>query len=295
MRRLISLNPTIRCIGVASCLGAPRECCAEGPAVLKQAGLEAAIQQAGLDTCWSEIAPAGRSTAGIADLLRRLADATATALAGGERPLLIGGDHSMAAGSWRGVGRALGKAPGLIWIDAHLDAHTPSSSPSGNAHGMPVAALFGHGDPAMTDIPGPCLDPRRTVLLGVRSFEPAERERLMALGVRIYDMAEIEERGLSAVFAEARRTVAGGFWGISLDLDAIDPSEAPGVSTPVADGLASAELVPLLYGVLREPDCVAFEIAEYNPLSDPDRRTARLVVDLVGALAAAELPWLRER
>lgn len=293
MRRLISLNPTVRCIGVASCLGAPFAGCEGGPERLKQAALSSVIRHNALDASWSEMLIPEASPMALNLLLRRLAEATESAIAAGDRPLVIGGDHSMAAGTWRGIGRALGTAPGLIWIDAHLDAHTPASSPSGNAHGMPLAALFGLGDPLMTDIPGPPLDPARTVVIGIRSYEAAERERLAGLGVRLYEMTEIDERGLAEVFAEARAMVANGPWGISLDLDAIDPGQAPGVSTPVAGGLLPDALGQVMRGVLRERNCVGLEIAEYNPLADPDGRTARLVLGLLDSAAAPDGATLR--
>jgi len=293
MRRLISLNPTVRCIGVVNCLGAPFAGCEQGPESLKRAGLSAAIRHNGLEAYWPEMLTPAASGDPLGALLRQLADATAAAIAAGDRPLVVGGDHSMAAGTWRGVGRALGEAPGLIWIDAHLDAHDLASSPSGNAHGMPLAALFGLGGGQMTDIPGPVLDPARTVVIGVRSYEAAEGERLSALGVRIFGMSEINTRGLAEVFEEARALLGNGPWGISLDLDVFDPLVAPGVSTPVPDGLVMADLRQVLRGVLRERNCVGFEIAEYNPLLDPDGRTARLVLDLVDAASSPDGATLR--
>jgi ornithine--oxo-acid transaminase len=293
MRRLISLNPTVRCIGVASCLGAPFAGCEGAPEQLKRAALSSVIRHNGLEAYWPDFLLPEPSATALNALLNRVADATAAAIVAGDRPLVIGGDHSLAAGSWRGIGRALGAAPGLIWIDAHLDAHTPDSSPSGNAHGMPLAALFGLGDPLMTDIPGPSLDPARTVVIGVRSYETAEIERLAALGVRLYEMPEINARGLAEVFAEARSLVDNGPWGISLDLDAIDPGHAPGVSTPVAGGLLPEALRQVLRGVLRERNCVGLEIAEYNPLADPDGRTANLVLGLLDAAAAPDGATLR--
>lgn len=292
MRRLISLNPTVRCIGVANCLGVSASGCETGPERLKQAGLPANIRHNGLEAYWPEILQPDAAN-DLGELLRRVADVTAAAIAVGDRPLVIGGDHSSAAGTWRGIGRALGEAPGLIWIDAHLDAHTAASSPSGNAHGMPLAALFGLGDPQMSEVPGPLLDPARTVVIGVRSYEAAEGECLAALGVRVYGMAEIGERGLSEVFAEACKLLGNGPWGISLDLDAIDPEAAPGVSTPVAGGLLPDQLRQVLRGVLRERNCVGLEIAEYNPLADQDGRTASVVLDLLDAASAPDSATLR--
>lgn len=184
MRWLISLSPTVRCIGVASRFGAPFSGCERALEVLRQAGPPSVLRHNGLAAEWREMAVPEPSTAALGILLRDLADATAAAILAGDRPLIIGGDHSMATGNWRGIGCALGEAPGLICIDAHLDAHIRATSPSGNAHGMPLAALLGLGDPAMVDIPGPALNPTRTVVIGVYSYEPAEVEQPGGNGCR---------------------------------------------------------------------------------------------------------------
>ncbi|HEX6734367.1 MAG TPA: aminotransferase class III-fold pyridoxal phosphate-dependent enzyme, partial [Azonexus sp.] len=293
MRRLISLNPAVRCIGVASALGGPAPGSDSGPETLRRAGLCGVIGHNGLAASWPVMLHPDSSAEALGHLLAAVADEAAAALAAGERPLVIGGDHAMAAGTWRGVGRALGEAPGLIWIDAHLDAHTPASTPSGNPHGMPVAALFGRGDAQMTAIAGPPLDPARTVLLGVRSYEPEEAATLAELGVRWFGIAEIEARGFDEVLAEARRLVGGGPWGVSLDIDALDPQPAPGVSTPVPGGLMPEDVRQGLRGILRERDCVALEVAEYNPLADPDGRTAQLVLALLDAASAPDAATLQ--
>lgn len=293
MRKLVSLGPVVRCIGVASSLGAPAAGCEKGPNALKDRGLASRLSHNGFAASWDEILLPGPSTAALGDLLRCLANTVESAVATGNRVVVIGGDHAMAAGTWRGIGRALDQAPGLIWIDAHLDAHVPASSPSGNAHGMPLAALFGFGDPEMAKVPGPTLDPTRTVLIGAHSYEKAEIEFLNELGVRVFAMNEIDERGLPDVFSEARRIVGNGPWGISLDIDAIDPESAPGVSTPVAGGLLPEALGQALHGVLREETCVGLEVTEYNPLTDRDGRTARVILDLVDAASAPDSATLR--
>jgi ornithine--oxo-acid transaminase len=293
MRKLVSLNPVVRCIGVASSLGAPSAGSEEGPYVLKERGLASRMGHNGFAASWDEMLLPGPSTAALGDLLRRLADAVEAAVGAGHRVLVVGGDHAMAAGTWRGIGRVLDEAPGLIWIDAHLDAHIPASSPTGNAHGMPLAALFGFGDPEMAEVPGPTLNPARTVLIGAHSYEKAEIEFLNELGVRVVAMSEIDERGLPDVFAEARRIVGDGPWGISLDIDAIDPESAPGVSTPVAGGLQPDVLGLAIRGVLRDETCIGLEIAEFNPLTDRDGRTARIIRDLVDAASAPDSPTLR--
>ncbi len=288
MRRLVSLNPTVRCIGVASRFGAPFSTCDRGPEALRRAGLLSVIRHNGLAAEWMDIAIPKASTAAMGIVLRNLADITAAAISAGDRPLIIGGDHSLAAGTWRGIGRALGEPPGLIWVDAHLDAHTPATSPSGNAHGMPLAALFGQGDPALTEVPGPALDPVRTVVIGARSHEAAELMHLATFGVRVFAIDEISRRGFADVFAEALRIVGNGPWGISCDLDAFDPEFAPGVSTPVAGGLDPMAFNQAVRSVLRERNCVGLEIAEYDPVADPDGRTSSLVIDLVDAASAPD-------
>ncbi len=302
----VPFTPVLRFIGVASALGAPdfgsTRGAQGGPQALRDLGLPAVARRCGLDAAWGFMIEApqdvdaehAKRLPALGALLREVADAVAATLTVGVRPIVLGGDHAMAAGTWRGVGRALGRAPGLIWIDAHLDAHTPESSPSGNPHGMPLAALLGFGAPAMVDIDGPLLDPRRVVVIGARCFESEEARLLAACGVTVFDAAEIERRGLAAVFADAQEIAggggaggrddsgeSGGAYGISLDLDALDPLLAPGVSTPVAGGVKSGELRLALAGVLLSRQCVALEIAEYCPDRDPLGMTARQAIDLV--------------
>jgi len=289
MRKLLPLNPTVRCIGVASALGAPAAGSERAPDVLFGGTLSAALRHQGMACRLDAILhPRLAYSAPLHELLQSLAEHSEAAILAGERPLVIGGDHAIAAGTWKGIARALGAMPGLIWIDAHLDAHTPASSPTGNLHGMPVAALLGAGHPDLVDIPGPGLDPQRLVMIGVRSYETAERAFLDRLGVRIFSADEVARRGLPAVFAEARRLLGAGPWGVSLDLDAVEPAAAPGVNTPVAAGISPDNLLLALRGLLRERDCIGFEIAEYNPAADQDGRTARLIEALIDAAAAPD-------
>jgi len=295
--KVLALSPMLRIIGVASALGAPVSDPKDGPAALRRMGIEAAARRAGLDVGWgaSIEAPAEPGMASLGALLGEVAREVCDSVAGARLPVILGGDHAIAAGTWRGVGRALGEAPGLIWIDAHLDAHTPATSPSQNAHGMPLAALLDAGDPAMTDVDGPPLDPARIAVIGVRSYEAEELRLLAAHGVQIYGMAEIRRRGLAAVFAEALAIAGadGKPFGISIDLDALDPLAAPGVTTPVADGLRVPELTAALAGQLRG-GCVAFELAEYCPARDPLGLTARAAIDLFEAACRPDSAGLRE-
>ncbi len=227
----------------------------------------------------------------VEEFSHRLARRVSERLHAGVRPLVIGGDHSCAIGTWSGVAEVVGPGRlGLLWIDAHLDAHTPGSSASRMPHGMPLAALLGQGPPGLTRIAGtaPVLDRRRVVVLGARSWEPAEARRLSDLGVRVIDAAEIHDRGLAACLEQALAQVRGHPvlpWGLSLDVDAIDPSEAPATGTPVPGGLSLEALSRGLAGVGNAPGLQALELAEYNPRLDPDCATA----DRLAALMAAML------
>lgn len=292
MSRLVTLNPTVHCIGVANSLGAPFPGAEAGPQRLLESGVCESIRHHGLAAVWPLTLQPKAIPDALHALLLALAEQTALAVSGGKHVLVVGGDHSGAAAVWRGVGRALGEAPGLIWFDAHLDAHIPDSSPSGNRHGMPLAALLGEGEAELVDIPGPALNPARLVVIGVRNYEPAEHELLTRHGVRIYMMDEVRRRGLPEVFAEARTLVADGPWGISLDVDVIDPLAAPGVSTPASGGLREDELVQALRGVFRNRQFVGLEIAEFNPLHDAGSKTAELLLSLIEASVAPDAATL---
>jgi arginase len=179
-------------------------------------------------------------------------------------------------------------------MDAHMDAHTPQTTPSGMLHGMPLACLLGNGDPRLAARESSALDPRRVCLVGVRSFEGGEAALLERLGVRVFLMREVERRGLEKVMDEAlaiARDGTGGF-GISLDLDALDPRDAPGVGIAVPGGIRGIELSRALARLKQDPALAAFEIAEYNPYRDRQRTTARLIGEIVLSLLAPVRPDL---
>lgn len=224
----------------------------------------------------------------VAALGVRLAREVERVLRAGKFPLVVGGDHSCAIGTWNGVRRALAaRGPlGLVWIDAHMDSHTFATTPSGQIHGMPLAALLGEGDAALTG-PAPTLYPQHVCLIGVRSFEAGEAALLHRLGVRVFAMAEVRRRGLAAVFDEALAIVRHGTagFGVSIDLDALDPAEAPGTGLPVPGGLGRVELATALTRLRDDPAFVALEIVEYDPHRDRDHRTADVVGALVDAIA----------
>lgn len=282
----------IQIIGAASGLGAQDHGCADGPVALRAAGLLTRLQAAGLNARWQEtLRPlaAPNPIQAITALCTRLSQTVCSSVEDGNFPLVIGGDHSCAIGTWSGLHRALKHKPlGLIWIDAHMDSHTPQTSPSGALHGMPLACLLGHGLPELTALggPPPQLLPQHACLIGVRSYEPGEAALLELLQVRVFTMEEIHRRGIEAVMADALRIAqrdTAGF-GVSIDLDALDPREEPGVGSPVADGLLGKELLAGLARLRLHPALRALELMEYNPHRDRKLRTAHMALDLAECL-----------
>jgi arginase len=196
---------------------------------------------------------------------------------------VIGGDHSCAGGTWAGVARTLQGELGLVWVDAHMDSHTPGTSHTGRLHGMPLAWLLGQDDNPLYGLASGVVAPNRVALIGVRSFEPEEEERLDRLGVRVFHIEEVHKRGLDAVFGDALAIATTGTtgFGISIDLDAVTPEEAPGVGTPVAGGIEGAQLARVLERVAGRADLLAMELVEYLPRLDPDGRSARVAIGLL--------------
>ncbi|HYD56773.1 MAG TPA: arginase [Burkholderiales bacterium] len=226
-----------------------------------------------------------RKAAVVAKLCGALAAAVADALRRGRLPCVLGGDHSCAGGTWSGAARALHGPLGLLWIDAHMDSHTPRTSHTGRLHGMPLAWLLGEDDDPLYGLTTGVLDPRHVCLLGVRSYEPEEDERLRRLGVRVMLVEEVARRGLGAALEEGLAIATGGTraYGVSIDLDVVTPDEAPGVGTPVAGGPGARELAGALTLVARTPNLAAIELVEYSPRRDASRRTAQVAVELLAA------------
>jgi ornithine--oxo-acid transaminase len=292
------LNPprSIALIGVACGLGGADAGTADAPAALRSLGLTAVARRLDLPAAWQpDLVPAASGRDALPGLLRHVADAVAARLDASELPVVIGGDHAIAAGTWRGVGRAIGEPPGLLWIDAHLDAHTPATSPSGNPHGMPLAALLGHGDTGMSSVAGPALDPARVAVFAARNWEAPERALLDELGVAVFDQAVIDRLGLEAALAQAMAVVGRrSVFGITIDMDAFDPADAPGVACPTPGGPPAGELLAALRRLARRRDCIAVEIAEYHPGRDVAGQTGRLVGELLEALLAPEAGELQD-
>lgn len=298
----------IEIIGAAIGCGAGDPRCEYGPDKLREWGFERRLAAMGCKAGWREqIYPhygASKTVPQtiVPEFCQRLMGAVAASCRRGALPLVLGGDHSCGIGTWSGVHQTVwqGGPLGLLWIDAHMDSHTPDTTPSGALHGMPLAALLGYGDPRLVRLGGiqAKLAARHVCLVGVRSFEPGEAVLVERLGVRVFFTDEIRNRGLPAVMTDALAIVQAGTvgFGVSIDLDAVDPTDAPGVGSPVTGGLRGDELAEALSALAENPRLLGMEIVEYNPFLDSDGATRELALRLVAAAlqpsvpAAANLP-----
>ncbi len=201
--------------------------------------------------------------------------------------LVIGGDHSCALGTWGGVLNGLqqpGKF-GLIWLDAHMDAHTFATSPSGNIHGMPLAALLGRADKKLAAMypSSDFIKPENLILIGVRSYEPQEYALLKQAAVNIIFAEQIDRLAPVLMKAVDKLSLSCQVIGISIDLDVIDPADAPGVETPVQDGIKAIELLEALSLINRHPKILGLEISEFNPENDSENKTLHLMKAIIEA------------
>jgi len=294
------MNKKIKIIGVPMDLGAGRRGVDMGPSAIRIAGLNQAIARLGFDVVDAgnvHISPAeaiqrtnprAHYLPEIAAASEELAKMVESSLEEGALPVILGGDHSIAVGSVAGLAsfhRNLKQKVGIIWLDAHTDANTPESSPSGNIHGMPLAVLLGHGARELTHIAGfaPKVLPEHTAIIGARSVDPGERELLRSLGVRVFTMSELDERGLSDVVSEAveiaTRNTAG--FHVTMDMDFIDPFYAPGVGTPERGGATYRESHLAMEKIAQSGRVLSVELTEVNPVYDVANQTALLAVELI--------------
>jgi arginase len=234
----------------------------------------------------------------VARTSRWLAGTTRRLTQNHKRFLVIGGDHSCAIGTWSGAADALRHSGllGLIWIDAYLDMRRPATMHSGAINSMPVATLLGYGTPELASIfrSRGAISPNHICLIGARSFEREEIAFSRRHDVRVIGMDELSRRGIEAACAEARaiagRCVAG--YGVSLDLDAFDPADAPGVGTPEPGGIRANEFRAAWADLTCGSLCIGVEIVEYNPYRDRADRTARLIGDLIArTVSEKRLRW----
>jgi len=203
-------------------------------------------------------------------------------------PLVLGGDHSVAAGSISGVAaycRRKRKKLGVLWIDAHGDMNTPATSPSGNIHGMPLASVLGMGPRELTTIGGAFtkVDPLNVSIVGLRSLDEGEKRRIMRTGVNVFSMTDIDRQGIHRVMkkAIARATHGADFLHVSFDLDAVDPTVASGVGTPVKGGLDYREAHLVMELISESNRLTSLEVVEVNPILDTRNASAEFAVELV--------------
>jgi arginase len=277
-------------------LGQSRRGVDMGPSALRYAGLDDRLRQLGctVNDCGNVEIPVRDELPleggleylpAVVEACRAAYDAGIDAISSGAQPVFLGGDHSIALGT---VAAAASRGSvGVLWIDAHGDFNTPETSPSGNLHGMPLAALTGQGTPEMVDLatPGPTIQESDVVLLGLRSVDPQEREFLRSSDVNIYTMREIDEQGIGHVAHEALERLGGcEILHVSLDMDVLDPREAPGVGTPVPGGLTYREAHLLMEIVASSTRVGSLDVVEINPILDERNRTAEIAVELISSL-----------
>jgi arginase len=273
-----------------------------GPSALRIAGLHERIESLGVPVVERgdiaspipEIKSAGdphkRYVREIARVCQKLYDASIAALEKGAVPLVLGGDHSLAAGS---VGapaefaRRQHKPLGLLWIDAHGDMNTPASSPSGNVHGMPLAALLGSEPAELARIGNfaPKVLPEKTVLIGIRNLDAVEKKEVRDSRVNVFTMKEIDRQGIAAVMEQALAIAGAGTAGIhiSFDLDVCDPAIAPGVGTPVKGGLDYREAHVVMEMIADSGLMTSLDLVEVNPILDMKNETAVLGAELAAS------------
>jgi len=272
-------------VGVPMDLGADRRGVDMGPSAIRYARLKESLEKLGftvsdhgnLRVPVPESATVAEQNAKYFPIIKAVCDELAVLveeiIAGGGFPLVLGGDHSIAMGTITGVAKARGRAPGVIWVDAHGDINTPLTSPSGNVHGMPVHfALQEHA-----------VDPKRMAFIGLRDVDDGEKAIIRELGVKAFTMADVDRLGMSRVLEEALAIVADGPESVhvSFDMDGVDPQEAPGVGTPVRGGITYREAHLLMEGVAASGTLGSLEITEINPILDRENQTAILAVELI--------------
>jgi arginase len=290
---------TVHVIGVPLDLGGNRRGTDMGPSAFRIAGFGEQLARLGLRVVDKGDVPSPipeRKGAGdphkryvkdIARVCQRLFQASLSSFSEGAMPIVLGGDHSLGAGSVAAAAahvRKQGKPLGLIWVDAHGDMNNPSSSGSGNVHGMPLAALLGSEPAELAHFagPGPAILAKHTVLVGIRNLDEIEKQIVRASKVHVFTMKEIDRLGISEVMARAIAIATKGTGGfhVSYDLDACDPTVAPGVGTPVKGGLSYREAHVVMESVAESGLMTSFDLVEVNPTLDIRNTTAELGTEL---------------
>ncbi|RPK16434.1 arginase [Paenibacillus xylanexedens] len=295
----ISVRRDVAIIKVPFGLGGARGGAELGPDELITAGLKREIASLGLvlskevrvECPIDPVVPAGRNRVKYLNEVRQVSEnvfnEVSVAVEEGAFPLVLGGDHSVAIGTFAGLTAHYSNL-GVIWFDAHADLNTEERSLSGNMHGMSVAASLGHTAFNLSHIAGAgaFIDPSNLVYIGLRDLDEYEKEQIKGLGIRAFTMHDIDRMGIQQVIEEAIATAGKGTDGIhvSFDMDCLDPREAPGVGTPVPGGLNYREAHYALELLASTNQVTSMELVEVNPLLDHNRHTARLGVELIASL-----------
>ena len=290
---------SVHIIGVPLDLGGARRGVDMGPSAFRVAGLSEKISELGhavsdqgdlpsaIPETQTAVDPTKKYINEIARVCRELYDVSLRSHESGAFPLVLGGDHSLAAGSVAASAdyvRSVTSYPlGLIWVDAHGDMNTPQTTNTGNVHGMPLAALLGQEPNELASIgSSPSVSPAHTVLVGIRNLDEREKGKIRAAGVHVFTMKDIDREGIAIIAERAIALASKGTGGIhvSFDLDACDPSHAPGVGTPVRGGLDYREAHMVMELVADSQRLVALDLVEVNPTLDIRNTTAEFATEL---------------
>ncbi len=286
-------------LGYASSVAGPGPGCSDGPLFLRNSTHFAALAESGISLDWQLMTRYMESDKSKSDSVTRqctlIAEHVARLVDDKKFFMVIGGDHSSAIGTWSGAHKATQSqgSLGFIWIDAHMDSHTPQTTLTGNIHGMPLACLLGFGEKKLVELvetPTRKFNPEHICLIGIRSFESAEQELLEQLKVRIIYMDEVRQRGLVDVLNEAVKIATTGTvgYGLSIDVDSIDPIDAPGTDVVEPGGLSGNELCRAVEIFAEDSRLIGAEIVEFDPHRDQDHKTEKLITELVRAITSGK-------
>lgn len=292
-------------IGVPMDLGQSRRGVDMGPSAIRYAGVVETLENLNYDIKDLGDVPVSRPDSKyekqednlrnlqqVADANQKLAEMVDKEITSNHFPLVLGGDHSIAIGSLAGIAKHYENL-GVIWYDAHGDLNSGDTSPSGNIHGMPLAVSLGIGNEKLTNILGyqPKIKPENIVIIGARSLDPGEKDLIKESGINVYSMHEVDRLGMPAVMSQAIDYLKDRTDGVhlSLDLDGLDPEEAPGVGTPVIGGLSYRESHLAMEMLAESNILTSAEFVEVNPILDHKNKTATVAVGLIGSLFGEKL------
>ncbi len=293
----VAASRTIEVIGVPMDLGGSRRGVDMGPSAIRYAGLRERLERMGLalrdhgnlrvpdpgEERKHPPDPKAHFHQEIGAVAQELASHVAAVLRRGNFPLVLGGDHSVAMGTLAGLARA-GRRPGVVWLDAHPDINSPETTRSGNVHGMPLAVALGIAKAPFVDSLRATVDGSACAVVGIREVDPGEREHIGAAGVLALTIADVDRLGMGAVMEKALGAAGRGDGiHLSMDMDVIDPNEAPGVGTPVRGGITYREAQLAMEMVAATGRLVSMEVAEVNPVLDRANATASLAVELIAS------------